>query len=103
MKPASDFEPAEIVGRRVTFIDDEDHTECWHHNVGLQRGSVLKPALTLAQKAEMLGPEEQFSAEFLEDYEEIPKVWVKADPCERFPQGCEAVVELECLLLNDES
>lgn len=98
MEPAESFLPEDLKGRRVTFKSDSEHSTCWHHRVGLTKGVVLKPAQTLAQKMEMLGPEDEMPEDLL-DEDEVPKVWVKADPCELFPQGCEAVIDQDCLLV----
>jgi hypothetical protein len=100
MTPADDLPLQELVGKRVAFKDDADHSTCWHYRVGLCRGTVLKPAESLAQKAEMLRSEGgEVQDDFLEQYEDVPRVWVKADPCESFPRGCETAIEPGCLLL----
>lgn len=93
----SDTDPKSLVGKRVRFLDDEEHAECWHQRVGLKTGVVRKVAQTRAQKASMVG-EEGLALPDLEDAEpEAPRVWVLADPNHFFPSGCEAVVSIECL------
>ena len=36
-----------------------------------------------------------------DEYEDVPRVWVKTDPSETFPRGCEAAVECACLVVLD--
>jgi hypothetical protein len=100
MIPADDCSVQALIGKRVAFKNDAEHAECWHFRVGLRRGTVLKRAQSLAQKAEMLRAEGgEVTNDLLEEYEDVPRVWVKADPCESFPRGCEAAIEPGCLLL----
>lgn len=98
MQSAESFSPEELKGKPVAFVSGEDHSGCWHARVGLQKGIVLKPAQTLAEKMELLGPDDEMPEDLIEE-EEVPKVWVKIEPCELFPSGCEAVVDLDCLLV----
>jgi hypothetical protein len=98
MTPADDLAPEQLVGKRVAFRQGEEHAGCWHAQVGLRRGVVRKVAQSLAQKAEMVAAEEGVP-EGWDDYEDVPRVWVKADPCEAFPRGCEAAAEPACLLV----
>jgi hypothetical protein len=100
MRSADEFTPAELKGRRIVFKDDEDHAACWHKQVGLRAGVVLRPAQSLAQKAQLLGAEGLDLPEGLSG-EEVSRVWVKADPCASFAQGCEAAITTRCLLLPD--
>jgi hypothetical protein len=67
--------------------------------VGLKTGVVLRRALTMAQKAQMVSAEMEIDPELFAAEEEVPRVWVKADPCDAFPRGCETAVEQECLLV----
>jgi len=95
--------PQEMVGKRVVFKDDADHAECWHCKAGLRGGVVKRPAQTLAQKAEMIrGEGGEVPEGWMDDYEDVPKVWVRADPVEGFPRGCEVAVELDCLTVEGE-
>lgn len=91
-------DPKALVGKRVRFLDDADHADCWHQRVGLKSGVVKKVAQTRAQKASMVG-EEGLQLPDLEEEAEAPKVWVFADPNQFFPGGCEAIVSIECLVL----
>jgi hypothetical protein len=99
MIPADSLPLEQLIGRRVVFRCDEEHAECWHCQVGLVGGVVRKPVQSLAQKAEMMAGDPEFDPEVLAEFEDVPKVWVKADPCPRFPGGCEAAVEPACLLV----
>jgi hypothetical protein len=101
MEPADDSSAARFVGRKVAFKNDAEHADCWHVQVGLTTGVVLRVAQSLAQKAELLGTEGIDLPEGLAEMEDVPRLWVKVDPCPAFPRGCEAGVELECLLLLD--
>ena len=101
MEPTDDSTAARFVGRKVAFKNDADHAGCWHVQVGVATGVVLRVAQSLAQKAELLGTEGIDLPEGLAEMEEVPRLWVKVDPCPAFPRGCEAGVELECLLLQD--
>ena len=96
MTPAEEFAPEQLVGKRVAFREDEEHAACWHRRVGLRRGVVVRVAQSLGQKAELVAAEGGLPEDW-EDYEDVPRVWVKADPCDAFPRGCEAAVERECL------
>jgi hypothetical protein len=91
--------PEQLVGRRVAFKDDEEHRECWHFRSGLKTGVVLKKVMSLAKKAELLSAELEIDPELFSDENEVPRLWVKADPCEKFPNGCELAVEPECLVV----
>jgi hypothetical protein len=91
--------PEEMVGMRVAFKDDDEHHECWHFQAGLKTAVVLKKVISLAQKAEMLSAELEIDPELFSDENEVPRLWVKADPCEKFPNGCELAVEPECLMV----
>jgi hypothetical protein len=99
MRPADELSPEQLVGKRVAFRDDADHADCWHQQVGLRTGVVLRRVHTMAQKAELLGPDLEIPPELLED--EVPRLWVKADPCAALPRGCETAVEAGCLLIAD--
>jgi hypothetical protein len=100
MRSADELAPGELIGKRVVFKEGEEHTGCWHAQVGLRSGVVLRPAQSLAQKAQLLGAEGlELPPELTAD--EAVRVWVKADPCESFAQGCETAVETNCLLLPD--
>ncbi len=99
MRPAEDLAPEELIGKRVAFREDEDHAGCWHRRMGLRRGTVLKPAPTLAQKAELFGEEGTLPEELIAAEADVVRLWVKADPCPAFPRGCEMAAERECLLV----
>src|SRR5262249_10680450 len=99
MQPAHDGTPEQLVGKRVAFKDDEEHKDCWHFQAGLKTGVVLKKVLPLARKAEMLAAEMEIDPELFNEENEVPRLWVKADPCERFPNGLELAVEPGCLLV----
>jgi len=99
MTPAEDFEPQQLVGKRVAFKGGEEHVGCWHSQVGLQRGVVIKLGQSLAQKAELVGTSAELPEDLFSDGEDVPRLWVKAEPCASFPRGCEAAVEQECLLV----
>jgi hypothetical protein len=96
MQPADEFAPERLIGKRVAFKTDEDHANCWHSKVGLKTGVVLKLGQSLAQKAELMGMD---PAELLSGEDDVPRLWVRADPCRSFPRGCETAVEQGCLLL----
>src|SRR5262249_46534799 len=85
------------------FRDDEEHRDCWHFQVGLRSGKVLKKVLPLAKKAEMLAAEFEIDPELFAEENDVPRLWVKADPCERFPNGCELAVEPACLVVPGKS
>jgi hypothetical protein len=97
VNPADPSALRSLIGKRVAFKEDEEHHSCWHYQVGLKTGIVRKLGQSLAQKAELIGSAELLPAELLAGEEEVPRVWVKADPCTAFPRGCEAAVEVECV------
>jgi hypothetical protein len=99
MRPADHLTPEQLVKQRVAFKDDEQHVDCWHSKVGLKTGVVLRRVLSSAQKAELLASEGIAAPELLAAGEEVPRLWVKADPCPSFPRGCELAVGKECLLV----
>jgi len=99
MTPADDLAPEQLLGKRVAFKADDDHRGCWHRQVGLQTGVVVKLGQTLAQKAELLAAEGLAPPELFSVEEDVPRVWVRADPCPSFPRGCETAVEKACLCL----
>jgi hypothetical protein len=101
MRPADDFTPQQLVGKRVAFKEDAEHSGCWHFQVGLKTAVMLKLGQTLAQKAELMGPESPIPPELLEAEDDEPRLWVKVDPCRLFPRGCEAAVEKSCLQVLD--
>jgi hypothetical protein len=95
--------PQEMVGKRVVFKGGEEHADCWHSKAGLRGGVVKRVARTLSQKAEMIREEGGEVPEgWMDDYEDVPKVWVRADPAEGLPNGCEAAVEVDCLTVEGE-
>jgi hypothetical protein len=89
--------PAALVGKRVAFKSDDDHAQCWHTRNGLQSGLVLRVGQSLAQKAALLGSEGIEMPEM--SVEEVPRVWVKVDPCPSYPRGCEVAAEIDCLVI----
>jgi hypothetical protein len=95
MIPAENFTPKELVGKKVAFKADAEHAACWHSQVGLKTGLVLKVGQTLAEKAALMGPEFSLPEDAIE--EETPRLWVKVDPSASFPRGCETAVEIGCL------
>ncbi len=95
--PEENFQPAQLVGKRVAFRDDDAHAGCWHFRVGLKAGVVIKVGPTLAQKAEMIGAEQEVPEELRAQDLDVIRIWVRADPCALFPRGCEAAVEPECV------
>lgn len=101
MTPAEDFESRQLVGKRIAFKEGEEHADCWHSRVGLRRGVVAKLGQSLAQKAELVGNNEELPPGWFTDYEDVARLWVKAEGCASFPRGCEAAVEQECLLVLD--
>src|SRR5260370_38879080 len=101
MRSAEELTPQQLVGKRISFKEDADHSRCWHFQVGLKTGKVLKVGQTLVQKAELMGPENPIPPELLEAEDEEPRLWVKVDPCKLFPRGCEAAVDQACLQLLD--
>jgi hypothetical protein len=101
MRSADDWAPAQLLGKRVAFKDDEDHAGCWHTQAGIRTGVVVKLGQTLAQKAEILGADHPIPVDLLAPEAEVPRLWVRADPCASFPRGCEAAVERGCLLVLD--
>jgi hypothetical protein len=103
MIPADDRTPQELVGKRVAFKSGEEHAGCWHCRAGLAGGVVLRPAQTLAQKAEWIrGEGGEVPGDWVSEYEDVPKVWVRADPVEGLRHGCEVAVEVACLLIEGE-
>jgi hypothetical protein len=101
MIPADDFSPEQLIGKRVTFKTGEDHSACWHAQVGLKAGVVVKVGQSLAQKAEMLGPDVMIPPELLAPEFDVPRLWVKVEPGGLFPRGCEAAIEKDCLIVLD--
>jgi hypothetical protein len=99
MRSAEDFAPGSLKGRKVTFRNDTDHAGCWHARNRVKSGVVLKPAPTLAEKAALLAEEGLAFPEALPGEADTPRLWVRVDPCETFPHGCETAVELGCLLV----
>jgi hypothetical protein len=97
MSPANEFTPKQLLGKRIVFKDDPEHHSCWHYQVGLKTGVVLRLGQSLAQKAELMGSTELFSPELLSAESETVRLWIKADPCSAFPRGCEAAVDADCL------
>jgi hypothetical protein len=95
--PKDQFAEKQLVGKRVVFKDDAEHQSCWHYQVGLQTGVVLRLGQSLAQKAELMGSSELLPPDLLAAESDVLRVWVKADPCPTFPRGCEAAVEVDCL------
>jgi hypothetical protein len=95
-------DPKQLIGKRVAFKDDPEHNSCWHHQVGLKAGVVLRVCQSLAQKAELMGDTEFLAPELLSAEGEAARLWVKADPCPAFPRGCEAAVEADCLRAESE-
>ena len=72
MEP-TDKTAAQLVGRRVAFKADAEHADCWHHQAGLATGVVLRPAQSLAQKADLLGTEGIAVPEWLTEIEEVSR------------------------------
>jgi len=97
VRPANEFTAKQLIGKRVVFKDDLEHRSCWHHQVGLKTGVVLRLGQSLAQKAELIGGTELLPPDLQSDECEAVRVWIKADPCSAFPRGCEAAVEADCL------
>ncbi len=97
MRPASDFSPEQLIGKRVAFQENDEHHSCWHHQVGLKTGVIRKLGQSLAEKAALIGSPELVPPELVDTECEAVRVWVKADPCASFPRGCEAAVEVTCL------
>jgi hypothetical protein len=97
LRPADDWTPEQLLGKRVAFKDGAEHADCWHERVGLRTGVVVKLGQTVAQKADLAAadlPEELLAAEA-----GVVRLWVRADPCPAFPRGCEMAAEKECLLV----
>jgi hypothetical protein len=101
MIPAESIPLEQLMGKKVAFRDDDEHQGCWHHQVGLKTGVVVKLGQSLAQKAELLGDAAEIPPELLAAEDEVSRVWVHADGCKLFPRGCETAVERECLLVLD--
>jgi hypothetical protein len=92
----------QLVKRRVVFKGDEDHRQCWHAKAELRSGVVRKIVPTLAQKAELLtGGGVELPGMFSQN-EDVPRVWVQADPSPKYPRGCELAVEPACLLVSED-
>lgn len=100
MKPANEFAPKDVVGKRVVFNQDAEHHSCWHYQAGLTSGVVLRLGQSLAEKAERMGSTELLPPDLLAAESEVQRVWVKADPCAAFPRGCEAAVDMDCLQVH---
>jgi hypothetical protein len=90
-----------LIGKRIAFKSDEAHRTCWHATVGLRTGMVLRVALTLAEKAKIMSEGGLPAPHLLEMEEEKPRIWVKADPCQSHPRGCEVAVDRECLIVQE--
>jgi hypothetical protein len=103
MEPLNEMTSNDYVGRKVRFRTGADHAGCWHFQTAVVSGIVLRVAQTLAQKAELLRTEGIDLPEWLSETDEVPRLWVKVDPCASFPRGCEAAVEPHCLTLMDAS
>lgn len=100
MHSAEEFAPERLVGKRVVFKTDEAHAACWHQQVGLAAGVVVRLGQSLAQKAALLAAEGIELPESLIAEPEPQRLWVKVDVCETMPRGCEAAVEAGCLLVE---
>jgi hypothetical protein len=101
MNPPDDLTPEQLIGRRVAFRTGPEHAGCWHTRMGVKAGKVLRRVPTLAQKAELLAGEGLAPPEALTEGADVPRLWVKADPCPAFPRGCETAAEPACLLLAE--
>src|SRR2546429_7167420 len=101
MPPEPQFTPQRLLGKRVAFKADAEHADCWHQQVGLKTGVVVKIGQTLAQKAALMGPEFEIPAELLDEEQRMPRLWVKVDPTPSFPRGCETAVQIGCLRVAD--
>jgi hypothetical protein len=101
MIPADGFTPEQLLRKRVAFKTGDEHAACWHSQVGLKTGVVVKVGQSLAQKAELVGAEGEIPPELLEPEFDVPRVWVRVDPGGLFPRGCEAAVEKDCLVVLD--
>ena len=99
MRPAEEFPLAELVRKRVIWRTEDQHAQCWHSRVGLISGVVRKLVPSLAQKAELLEGGGVDLPEMFADNEDVPRVWVHADPCPKYPRGCELAAEPRCLLV----
>jgi hypothetical protein len=102
MRPVDGIPPEQLIGKRVAFKEGGEHTACWHHQVGLRTAKVLRRGQSLARKAELLASEGIEMPEALPEGCDVIRLWVFADACPAFPQGCETAVEQDCLLLLDE-
>lgn len=99
--PIESMNAPDLIGRRVRFKTGEDHKNCWHTEVGLITGKVVRISRSLAEKVQML-EEGGMPAPELREMEEPPRrIWVKADPCPSHKNGCEAAVEPACLSLEE--
>jgi hypothetical protein len=101
VRPENELTPKQFLGKRIAFKEDPEHHACWHCQVGLKTGVVLRLGQSLAQKAELIGSTELLDPELLSAECEAVRLWVKADPCSAFPRGCEAAVEVDCLQVVD--
>src|SRR5262249_20414739 len=101
MQSAENWPAEQLVGRQITFNNGPGHADCWHFRVGLTTGKVLRVGQTLAQKAETMISEGFPAPQEMDEPEEEPRIWIKADPCGSFPRGCEVAVPKECLLISD--
>jgi hypothetical protein len=101
MRSAEELPLAELVRKRVVWSTDPEHAQCWHTRAGLISGVVRKLVPSLEQKAEMLKDGGVDLPEMFADNEEVPRVWVQADPCPKYPRGCELAAEPRCLLVNE--
>jgi hypothetical protein len=87
-------------GRRIHFQKGPDHESCWHTKTGMESGVVLRPAPTMAQKADLLAADGILIPDLTDLAAEFPRLWVKVDPCPRFPRGCETAVDVECVIVT---
>jgi hypothetical protein len=101
MRPADELPPERLIGKRIAFKDDSEHAGCWHHQVGLRTGKVLRVGQSLAKKAELLQAEGIVLPDAMPEECDVVRLWVFTDPCPAFPRGCETAVEQGCLLLLD--
>ena len=99
MTSADEFSPEQLPGKAVVFKSDDDHADCWHQRAGLKSGVVVRVVPSLAQKAELLASEGLAPPDALAAEEDVPRLWVRADPAPSFPRGCELAVEPDCLLV----
>src|SRR5260221_4394761 len=102
MQQADNLPPSQLVGQRIAFKEGDDHRTCWHQAVGLKTGKVLRIALSLAEKAKIMEEGGIPAPQLKEMDEEEPRVWVKADPCQTHPRGCEVAVDKGCIQVFEE-